>query len=83
MKKIALMSAIMAVSFSSMVFADDRPPVPQDQYPNGEHHQGDRKPQREVPPRYKDDKAPRHDERHFDKHRRDHDKKPPMPEDHR
>lgn len=43
MKKIALMSAILAVSFSSMVFADDRPPVPQDQYPTGEHHKGDKK----------------------------------------
>lgn len=84
MKKIALMSAILAVSFSSMVFADDRPPVPQDQYPTGEHHKGDKKPSHEVPPpKHKGDKAPRHDEKHNDKHKDDHGKKPPLPEDKR
>ncbi|QJT80835.1 hypothetical protein [Kosakonia sp. MUSA4] len=84
MKKIALMSAILAVSFSSMVFADDRPPVPQDQYPTGEHHKGDKRPSREAPPpKHKGDKAPRHDEKHNDKHKDDHGKKPPLPEDNR
>ncbi|SEL00810.1 hypothetical protein SAMN04487787_105157 [Kosakonia sacchari] len=84
MKKIALMSAILAVSFSSMVFADDRPPVPQDQYPTGEHHKGDKKPSREAPlTKHKGDKAPRHDEKHNDKHKDDHGKKPPLPEDNR
>lgn len=84
MKKIALMSAILAVSFSSMVFADERPPVPQDQYPTGEHHKGDKKPSRETPPpKHKGDKAPRHDEKHNDKHKDDHGKKPPLPEDNR
>jgi hypothetical protein len=84
MKKIALMSAILAVSFSSMVFADDRPPVPQDQYPSGEHHKGEKKPPREVPPpKHKGDKAQRHDEKHNDKHKDDHGKKPPLPEDNR
>ncbi|SCC03336.1 hypothetical protein [Kosakonia oryziphila] len=84
MKKIALMSAILAVSFSSMVFADNRAPVPQDQYPTGEHHKGDKKPSREVPPpKHKGDKAPRHDEKHDDKHQSDHAKKPPLPENNR
>ncbi|WP_269563982.1 hypothetical protein [Kosakonia radicincitans] len=83
MKKIALMSAILAVSFSSMVFADDRPPVPQEQYPTGEHHKGDKKPSREAPPKHKGDKAPRHDEKHNDKHKDEHGKKPPLPEDNR
>lgn len=75
MKKIALVSAILAVSFSSMVFADERPPLPPEQYPNGQHHNNDKKPSHDAPP-----KPPRHDDKHHDKHNG---KKPPLPEESR
>lgn len=70
MKKSALMSAILAVSFSSMVFADDHPPVPAEKYPTSQHHKKDKKPPRDVPPL-----------KH--KHHKHDDKKPPLPDDHR
>ena len=75
MKKSALVSAILAVSFSSMVFADERPPLPPEQYPNGQHHNNDKKPSHDAPP-----KPPRHDDKHHDKHNG---KKPPLPEESR
>lgn len=80
MKKIALVSAILAVSFSSMVFADERPPLPPEQYPNGQHHNNDKKPSHDAPPKHKQDKPPRHDDKHHDKHNG---KKPPLPEESR
>ncbi|MCZ3381841.1 MULTISPECIES: hypothetical protein [Kosakonia] len=81
MKKSALVSAILAVSFSSMAFADERPPLPPEQYQNGPQHNGDKKPSHDAPPpKHKQDKPPRPDDKHRDKHNG---KKPPLPEESR
>ncbi|MGY5957006.1 Acid shock protein [Kosakonia sp. BK9b] len=56
MKKIALLSAVVAVSFSSMIFAADHPPVP----PKDDHHRVEKKP---LPPKHKPAKPPKHHEK--------------------
>ncbi|SCC08054.1 hypothetical protein GA0061071_105178 [Kosakonia oryzendophytica] len=69
MKKIARVSAILAVSVSSMVFAADHEPLPPENAPGQQHHKAEKKP---LPPKHKPAKPPKRDE-----------KKPPMPEDQR
>lgn len=69
MKKIALVSAILAVSFSSMVFAADHEPLPPENAHGQQHHKAEKKP---LPPKHKAAKPPKRD-----------DKKPPMSEDQR